>query len=156
MTDTPQVILAAEIPSKKTTIYPEPFASMMNGREKRRLGDIFGIKKFGVNMTTLIPGARSALLHKHSLQEEFIYILEGSVTLVTDLSEIELKPGMCAGFTPSGTAHYLVNKTSKNVMYLEVGDRAHDDKVTYPADDLVAVSIGDNQWKFTHKDGRDY
>lgn len=121
MANIPIVIIAAEIPSKKTSIYPEPFASMMNGREKRRLGDIFGIQKFGVNLTQLAPGARSALLHRHSVQEEFIYILEGNPTLFTEADKIELKPGMCAGFTPSGNAHYLQNNTPQNVIYLEIG-----------------------------------
>jgi uncharacterized cupin superfamily protein len=62
-----------EIPIINFSIYPEPFASMMQGREKRRLGDKFGIKKFGVNLTKLLPGARSALLHRHSLQDVNFY-----------------------------------------------------------------------------------
>src|SRR5579871_6473547 len=91
--------IAIEVPArKKPSIYPEPFASMMVGREKRSLGDIFGIKNFGVNLTKLAPGARSALLHRHKLQEEFIYILQGQPTLVTENGDIHLQPGMCAGF----------------------------------------------------------
>lgn len=149
-------IQATETPSRSTSIYPEPFASMMQGREKHRLGDFFGIQKFGVNLTKLAPGARSALLHQHSLQEEFIYILEGNPTLITDTKEIQLKPGMCTGFTPSGNPHYLINKTSQHVLYLEVGDRTPGDQVTYPADDLVATSTENNRWEFTHKNGKKY
>ncbi len=157
MMTTPTTILATEVPPRKiVSIYPEPFASMMNGREKRQLGEMFGIKKFGVNLTKLAPGARSALLHRHSIQEEFIYILEGKPTLVTDNDEIELQPGMCAGFTPEGPAHYLINKTSEIIVYLEVGDRTPGDKASYPADDLVAVSTGNNQWQFLHKNGEKY
>ena len=77
-------ILASDVPArKKPSVYPEPFASMMKGREKRQLGDVFGIKDFGVNLTKLAPNARSALLHRHTLQEEFIYILEGCPILVS-------------------------------------------------------------------------
>jgi uncharacterized cupin superfamily protein len=129
---------------------------MMAGREKHPLGDIFGIKNFGVNLTRLAPGSQSALLHRHKLQEEFIFILEGQPTLVTESSEIQLRPGMCAGFTLDGVAHKLVNNTSIEVVYLEIGDRTKGDQVSYPADDLVAVFDTDGQWRFTHKDGKPY
>ncbi len=152
----PIAIDSTEILAIKTSVYPEPFSSMMKGREKCRLGDPFGIKKFGVNLTKLAPGARSALLHQHSLQEELIYILEGNPTLITDTHQVQLKPGMCAGFIPNGPAHYLLNNTADNVLYLEIGGRDPADRVTYPEDDLIAVALGNNQWEFKHKDGRKY
>lgn len=156
MAKNPIAIDSTEIPAVTTSIYPEPFASMVKGREKRRLGDPFGIKKFGVNLTKLAPGARSAMLHRHSVQEELIFILEGNPTLVTETDQIQLKPGMCAGFIPNGNAHYLLNKTSEYVTYLEVGDRDSTDQVSYPEDDLMAISAGNNQWQFTHKNGEKY
>ncbi|OGT52788.1 MAG: cupin [Gammaproteobacteria bacterium RIFCSPHIGHO2_12_FULL_42_13] len=153
----PLAMMAVDAPARtKPSVYPEPFATMMAGREKRPLGDIFGIKNFGVNLTQLAPGSQSALLHKHNLQEEFIFILEGQPTLVTEFDEIQLHPGMCAGFTPDGSAHQLINRTSNNVVYLEIGDRTKGDEVSYPADDLVAVFGSDSQWHFTHKNGKPY
>jgi uncharacterized cupin superfamily protein len=153
----PISVMAAEAPArKKPSIYPEPFASMMAGREKRPLGDLFGIKHFGVNLTRLAPGAQSALLHRHAVQEEFIFILEGNPSLVTEHDEIELQPGECAGFTPDGVAHQLVNRTSSDVVYLEIGDRREGDQVSYPSDDLVAVSDSNGQWRFSHKNGDPY
>jgi uncharacterized cupin superfamily protein len=150
-------IHANDIPARTIrSIYPEPFASQMAGREKRQLGEFFAIKNFGVNLTRLEPGAQSALLHRHSLQEEFIYILEGEPTLITDTDEIPLHPGMCAGFIPSDPAHYLVNRTDKPVIYLEVGDRTQGDKVTYSKDDLTAHLNEAGQWCFAHKDGKPY
>src|SRR5712671_7618626 len=110
-------------PRKKPSNYPEPFFSRMSRREKRPLGDLFGLKNFGVNLTTLHPGGESALLHRHSKQDEFIYILQGNPTLVTDQGEVTLAPGMCAGFPAQGLAHQLVNRTSSDVTYLEIGDR---------------------------------
>jgi uncharacterized cupin superfamily protein len=128
---------------------------MMAGREKRPLGDLFGLKNFGVNLTRLAPGGLSALLHRHTKQDEFVYIVSGSPTLVTDSGEVTLAPGMCAGFPAGGLAHCLANRTDSDVLYLEVGDRTPGDIAEYPADDLAA-SLGPEGWRFTHKDGRPY
>ena len=93
---------ALDVPKRvKPSNYPEPFASQMQGREKRPLGDLFGLTNFGVNLTTLAPGAVSALRHAHTTKDEFIYILEGHPTLHTDEGRTRLSPGMCAGFKNS-------------------------------------------------------
>lgn len=148
---------AASAPLRsKPSNYPEPFFSRMSGREKRPLGDLFGLKNFGVNLTTLHPGGESALLHRHSKQDEFVYILHGHPTLVTDQGEVALAPGMCAGFPANGLAHHLVNRTTVDVTYLEIGDRTPGDEGSYPADDLKAVMGQDGGWRFTHKDGSAY
>jgi uncharacterized cupin superfamily protein len=153
----PLAIEAADAPPRtKPSNYPEPFFSRMGRREKHPLGDLFGLKNFGVNLTRLKPGGESALLHRHSKQDEFIYILEGNPTLVTDEGEIALAPGMCAGFAAGGIAHQLVNRTDRDVVYLEIGDRAPGDDGTYPVDDLKAALSPDGKWQFTHKDGRPY
>ena len=140
----------------KPSNYPEPFFSRMARRAKRPLGDLFGLKNFGVNLTRLAPGGESALMHRHSRQDEFIYILEGEPTLVTDNGEVKLRPGMCAGFPSGGLAHHLVNRTDRDVVYLEIGDRAPGDEGQYPNDDIQAVPGSDGKWRFTHKDGRPY
>jgi len=149
------VAAAAPLPAKQSN-YPEPFFSRMSKREKRPLGDLFGLRNFGVNLTTLHPGAESALLHSHSRQDEFVYILEGNPTLATDMGEADLSPGMCAGFPAGGLAHHLINRTGQNVVYLEIGDRALGDEGSYPADDLKAVLGADGKWVFAHKDGSSY
>jgi uncharacterized cupin superfamily protein len=153
----PVAILAMEVAARtKPSNYPEPFASRMAGREKRALGDVFGLSTFGVNLVTLMPGAQSALRHGHALQDEFIYILEGHPTLITDAGETALAPGMCAGFKAgNGDAHHLVNRSAAPAVYLEGGDRGAGDAAHYPDDDLVAVRAG-NGWQFIHKDGRPY
>jgi uncharacterized cupin superfamily protein len=154
----PKAILAAEAaPRSRASNYPEPFASRMKGREKRPLGEVFGLRNFGVNLTRLAPGVVSALRHAHMKQDEFVYILEGHPTLVTDSGERLLEPGMCAGFRAgSGDAHHLVNRGPTDVVYLEVGDRTPGDAVTYPDDDLQAVVGSDGKWRFTRKDGTGY
>ncbi|MCI4410767.1 MAG: cupin domain-containing protein [Thiotrichales bacterium] len=144
------------LPCTTTTIYPEPFASLMVGREKRRLGDFFGLKNFGVNLTYLAPKAISALRHAHSKQDEFVYVLQGYPTLHTDKGPIQLSPGMCSGMRAgSGQAYSLSNETASEVVYLEIGDRAPEDEVVYPDHDLRASFINGN-WKFSHKDGTPY
>ncbi|MDD5037221.1 MAG: cupin domain-containing protein [Methylococcaceae bacterium] len=156
---TPPVALLAldASPRTKPSNYPEPFASRMAGREKRQLGDLFGLSNFGVNLTRLASGGGSALRHAHTKQDEFIYVLEGHPTLITDEGETSLAPGLCAGFKAgTGNAHQLVNRTDKDVLYLEIGDRTAGDSATYPDDDLRAVLGGDGKWLFLHKDGTPY
>ncbi len=153
----PTAIVAAEAPPKaKQSNYPEVFAGRVAGRFKRPLGDVFGLKHFGVNLTTLAPGAASALRHAHTVQDEFVYILQGHPVLVTDAGETLLSPGMCAGFRGgSGDAHHLVNRGGDTVVYLEVGDRLPGDAASYPDDDLQAFFEA-GQWRFARKDGRPY
>jgi uncharacterized cupin superfamily protein len=153
----PVAIVAAEAPARaKASNYPEPFASRMMLRQKRPLGDLFGLKNFGVNLTRIAPGGASALRHAHTKQDEFIYILEGRPTLVTDAGRMLLEPGVCAGFKGgTGDAHHLVNETDEDVVYLEAGDRLPGDSATYPDDDIVAEAV-DGKWRFTHKDGTPY
>lgn len=156
--ETPVAIVALNAPPRtKPSNYPEPFASRMAGREKRPLGDLFGLSNFGVNLTRLVPGAGSALRHAHSKQDEFLYVLEGYPVLITDQGETSLAPGMCAGMKAgSGNAHQLVNRTNETVLYLEIGDRSAGDSVTYPDDDLKAVLGSDGKWQFVRKDGTPY
>jgi len=143
-------------PRTKPSNYPEPFFSRMAKREKRPLGDLFGLKNFGVNLTRLAPGGESALLHRHSRQDEFVFILQGEPTLITETAEMTLSPGMCAGFPAQGAAHQLVNRTDEDVVFLEVGDRTPGDEGSYPNDDIQAALGADGKWVFTRKDGRPY
>ena len=140
----------------KQTGYPEPFASMVKGRTKRRLGDAFGLATFGVNLTRLEPGAISSVRHTHTKQDEFVYILEGSPTLITDAGSTQLEAGMCAGFKAgSSDSHHLRNDTAQDVWYLEIGDRNPGDHATYPDDDLALEVSGDG-YIYTRKDGTPY
>lgn len=137
--------------------YPEPFAGRVAGRERRALGDAFGLTNFGVNLTRLPPGGMSALRHTHTREDEFIYIIEGEPVLVTNAGETPLRPGMCAGFKAgSGDAHHLINRGSRDVMYLEIGDRNPGDTVIYPDDDIGRALSADGQRIFVHRDGRPY
>ena len=106
--------------------------------------------------TEASPGGESALLHRHTKQDEFIYVLQGMPTLVTDSGEVQLSPGMCAGFPAEGIAHQLVNRTGSEVAYLEIGDRTPGDEGSYPRDDLKAALGPQGTWVYTHKDGRPY
>lgn len=128
----------------------------MVGREKRPLGEFFGLTNFGVNLTRLVPNAISALRHAHSKQDEFMYILEGRPILQTGEGHFQLAPGMCFGVPAgSGNANNLVNETAEDVVYLEIGDRTAGDEAHYPDDDIQAALVG-GVWQFAHKDGTPY
>lgn len=154
----PVAVFAAEVaPNKSPSNYPPVLAARVADRTKRKLGETFGLSNFGVNLTTLAPGAATALRHAHALQDEFVYVLAGAPTLITDAGETLLGPGMCAGFKAgTGDGHCLVNRTSTEVVLLEVGDRAAGDSVSYPDDDVQAVLDGGGRWRFSHKNGEPY
>jgi uncharacterized cupin superfamily protein len=157
----PVALRAADCPPRaRPSNYPAAIRDWLEaklaGREKRPLGDRFGLTNFGVNLTRLAPGAISALRHAHTLQDEFIYVLEGEVTLITNAGEQVLTPGMCAGF-PAGVAdgHHLVNRGSAPARFLEVGDRLPGDTGHYSEIDLAARS-GRTPYVFTRRDGSAY
>ncbi|HYW18287.1 MAG TPA: cupin domain-containing protein [Nodularia sp. (in: cyanobacteria)] len=151
------IINPENVPSRTTSIYPDKFKPMVFGRVKQALGNAAGLKNFGVNLVTLAPGSCSALRHWHTRQDEFIYIIEGEVTLVTDAGAQILSPGMMAGF-PGGEedGHQLVNRSNAVVVYLEIGDRTPDDQVYYPDNDLIAQRGADGHTIFIHQDGTLY
>ncbi len=134
------------------TNYPEEFAALCAGRVKRKVGDALGLTHFGVNIVKLTPGSGSAHRHWHSGSDEFVYIIDGEATLITDAGEQVLGPGMVAGFPAnSGDGHHLVNKSDTDVLYLEMGDRPSLDNVDYPDIDMLV-----RDGKFVHKDGTPY
>lgn len=151
-------IRAHDAPLRLTpSIYPLEYRGRVAGRQKQPLGDLFGICNFGVNLTRLSPKAVSALRHAHSRQDEFVFILEGYPTLITDAGATELSPGMCAGFRAgTGDGHQLINTTDEDVVYLEIGDRTSGDTATYPDDDIQAYLGENKKWHFVHKDGTPY
>jgi uncharacterized cupin superfamily protein len=146
----------AAVEPKSGSNYPPAYKPRVAGRGKRRLGDALGLKNFGVNLTTIKPGSASALRHWHAKQDEFVYIVSGELVLVTDAGEQLLTAGMCAGF-PAGKAdgHHLVNRSTRDAVYLEVGDRTPGDSASYPDDDLVARAV-EGGWQFLRKDGTPY
>ena len=144
------------LPSYISSSYPPQFQEVVKGRSKKRLGNASGLTNFGVNLVFLEPGSCSALRHWHLKQDEFIYVLAGEITLVTNQGEQKLSVGDCAGF-PAGEedGHHLFNKSEQVAQYLEIGDRTKGDIVSYPDDDLVAKD-SERGWVFTNKQGQEY
>jgi len=145
-----------DVVGRRGTGYPPEFAPSVDGRIKRALGDAGGLSQFGVNLTTLEPGAMSSQRHWHMAEDEFIYVVEGELTLVTDAGEEILRAGMAAAF-PAGHAdgHHLINRGTRAATYLEVGTRARDDDVDYPDIDMRAVKR-DGRLQFVRKTGEPY
>jgi uncharacterized cupin superfamily protein len=128
----------AMIPPQQITSYPKKFAAVIAGREKQRLGDAVGLTQFGVNVTRIKPGSASALRHWHEQEDEFIYMLEGELVLAENDGETVLKPGDAAGFKAgSGIGHCLINRGTRDAIYLEIGTRAASERVHYPDVDLI-------------------
>jgi uncharacterized cupin superfamily protein len=146
----------AKVPVDARTAYPKPYDRVVVGRERKRLGNAAGLDQFGVNLTTLKPGAASALRHWHEREDEFVYILQGEVVLVEDGGECVLKPGEAAGFKAnSGNGHQLVNRGLRDAVYLEVGTRSKHERVDYPDVDLMVVR-DEAGMRYTQKNGEPY
>lgn len=147
-----------DIAATKVTVgsgYPAPYDEPCRQRKRLRLGDAAGLTQFGVNLLRLPPGVWSSQRHWHSAEDEFVYVLEGEVVLVTDAGEEVLLAGDCAGFKAGESdGHHLQNRTSRDAVLLEVGTRNPErDAVDYPDIDLM-IKAGART--FLHKDGMPY
>ena len=132
----PKIDIAA-LKVESQTGYPEPFRQAVLGRSRKRLGNAVGLDQFGVNLSTLKPGAASSQRHWHANEDEFVYVLSGELVLCEDGGETVLRAGDAAGFKAgSGNGHCLVNRGSRDAVYLEVGTRAASERVHYPDVDL--------------------
>jgi uncharacterized cupin superfamily protein len=142
------------IPQRVGSNHPEPFAAPMSERIRQCLGNAGGLTQFGVNLLQLTPGSWSSQRHWHSLEDEFVFVVAGEVTLVTDEGEQILRPGDCAAFPsnrPNG--HHLVNRSAAIAVCLEVGGRNADDVSTYSDIDMIFDPKMD---AYVHKDGTPY
>lgn len=135
--------------------YPAPYDRAVAQRQRRRVGDVAGLSHFGVNLTRLPAGTWSSQRHWHSGEDEFVYVIEGELILVTDAGEEILRSGDCAGFKAGeANGHHLQNRSSHDALILEVGSRRpQDDAVTYPGIDL---KIANGSRSYTHLDGKPY
>jgi uncharacterized cupin superfamily protein len=125
--------------------------------ESRNLGDLFGLTQFGVMMETLPPGSRSSIRHWHTKSDEFVMVLEGELTLVTNEGEALVRAGMVAGFRAGEeNAHHLINKSNTDARFLIVGSRVPGDEVHYPHDDFKWAVDEDGTWYAARKDGTPY
>ncbi len=149
----------ATLTPRTTSGYPEPYRSRVAPREKRALGDPFGLTKVGINLTTLAPGKESSMRHWHTREDEFIYMVEGEVVLRTESGEQLLRAGMCAGF-PAGDAngHQLINRSERPARYLEVSNRDPEDSAEYSDAnvDLAYRRGPTGEHMFLHRDGTPY
>ena len=146
----------AKVPLKSGSFYPAPFQAEHKGRHKQALGDAVGLTQFGVNITRIAPGAASSLRHYYEQEDEFIYMLEGELVLIENDGEVVLTAGDCAGFKAnSGNAHRLVNRSTKDAAYFEVGTRSPHDRVHYPDVDLLLERDTTGR-RYLHKSGEPY
>ncbi len=142
------------VPERKGSGYPAPFHEIAKGRTRKALGNAAGLTQFGVNLLALPPGAASSQRHWHAAEDEFLYVLSGEVTLITDEGEQVLRAGDCAGFPMNdGNGHQLVNRSADVATCLEIGTRSNHDVCTYSDIDM---KIDSKVGRYTHKDGTPY
>ena len=162
MTESPEFPSAPALDPQTVNVrtgstYPAPFGKIRQDREKRALGDALALSQFGVNLVSLAPGTASAQRHWHSQEDEFIYVLDGVLTLVTDSGEQLLGAGMAAGFYGGkADGHQLINRGGDTAKYLEVGSRIPGEEVHYPDIDLNLVCLVAGGHQFQHKNGDSY
>lgn len=149
----PKIDIAAA-PKRRGSGYPAPFDAPCAERIRQRLGDAGGLKDFGVNLMRLPPGGWSSQRHWHSHEDEFVFLLDGELTLVENEGETLLRAGDCAAFPKnSGNGHHLINRSDAVAVYLEVGARSLKDVITCSDIDMMSPSsVG----RFLHKDGTPY
>ena len=152
----PATIKATEAPKREGSRYPKPYDEACQARVKYLMGNAFGLDQFGVNLVVLQPSAMSSQRHWHENEDEFIYIVEGTLVLVDDAGEHEMLPGMCAGFKAgNGNGHCLKNTSAKPATYLEVGTRMAKERVWYSDIDMMVTQV--NQvGTYTKKDGSSF
>ena len=157
MTRGSKVFLPTDVVENTSSTYPEPFLQSQTQRAYRRLGDHAGLKNYGVNLVRVMPGGQSSARHAHSKQDEFVYVVEGELVLVTDAGRETVGPGACIGF-PAGTGdgHHFLNLGDRNATFLVVGDRTQSGEVSYPDIDLTWRMGGDGVKGYFHKDGTPY
>lgn len=144
------------VPVKTSSIYPEPYASMMKGRSSLRLGDAGGLTQFGANLVRLEPGALSSLRHWHMAEDEFVMVTEGECVLIQDEGETVMRVGDCAAFPAGNTnGHHFVNRTDRRASFLVVGSKAPREVATYSDVDM-RVEMEGGKARFTYKDGSDW
>jgi uncharacterized cupin superfamily protein len=136
--------------------YPEPFRQAVLGRLRQRLGNAAGLDQFGVNLTTLKPGAASAQRHWHASEDELVYVLRGEIVLHEDGGEVVLRPGDAAGFKAGiANGHCLINRSANDAVYLEIGSRARRERVEYPDIDM-RMERDEAGARFLRKSGEPY
>lgn len=144
------------VPDLIGTMYPPPYDAPCRARERKKLGDAAGLTQFGVNLLTLPPGAWSSQRHYHTHEDEFVFVLEGEVTLVTDAGPERLVAGEAAGFKAGDRdGHCIQNHSNARALLLEIGSRLPEDGAHYPDIDLVAPPEG-KPAIYTHGDGTPY
>lgn len=148
---------AMDIIGCKDNPFPEPFRTQLGQSECKGLSDQFGLSQFGVNLEILEPNAQSALRHWHTKTDEFLYILDGELVLITDEGEQKVVAGMCVGFPANqGNGHHLVNRSSRAAKFIVIGSRIKDDEAVYADDDFRWVVESTGEWVASRKDGSRY
>jgi len=153
---TPPSLRVSDLPERRGSRYPAPFHEPCMRRVNRNLGDPFGLKDFGAHLLTLEPGGWSSQRHWHTHEDELVYVLEGTPTLITDEGATPLAPGAVAGFAAgTGNGHHIVNNSDVPAKLLVVGSRKKEDDCYYSDIDMQLLQHASGG-VFAHRNGEPY
>ncbi|WP_426689651.1 cupin domain-containing protein [Rhodanobacter ginsengiterrae] len=144
----------ASVTTRQGSDYPAPYDQAVSQRMRKALGRAGGLVDLGVNLVQLPAGAWSSQRHWHTREEEFVYVLSGEVTLISNAGEQMLRAGDAAAFPRNvDDGHHLVNRSGETAVYLDIGSRCDDDACHYSDIDL---DLAPGVEHYLHKDGTPY
>jgi uncharacterized cupin superfamily protein len=129
--ETTKLLLKAEVIAKMEGQHKIHFLNPNAERLAKSLGDAVGLQNIGVHLVAVEPGKETTEYHKHYYEEECVYILSGSATLIMDDERHPIARGDFVGF-PRDTAHTIINDGDETLVYLLMGQRLDQDVADYP------------------------
>ncbi len=104
------------------------------------LSDRAGMQRAHVAIGRIPPGKESFIYHSHSLQEEWLFILEGRGRAEIGADAFEVGPGDYMGFPTDGTGHHLINNGESDLLYLMGGERTDVEVARFPKQKKLMVA----------------
>ncbi|HVY86190.1 MAG TPA: cupin domain-containing protein [Caulobacterales bacterium] len=145
----------SKAPTRTGSRYPAPYDEPCKARVGALLADAAGLTQFGVNLVRIPPGSWSSQRHWHEKEDEFVWVVEGELVLVTDAGEEAFGPGDCAGFKAGvHDGHCFQNRSDKDAVILAIGTRDDEDWGEYSDIDMK-FSNGrySGKGRYTRKNG---
>ena len=144
-----------KIPIDTSTGYPPPFNKAVEGRFASGWAGP-PVSRISASTSARSPGAASSQRHWHEKEDELVYVLEGEVVLCEDDGETILKPGDAAAWKAGvANGHCLINRSTRDAIFIEVGTRAPAEHAYYSDIDMM-VERGEKGARYTKKNGEPY
>lgn len=106
------------------------------------LGSQIGARKLGVSVAVVPPGKRAFPKHAHHVNEEMMFILEGTGTYHCGDQSAPIQAGDLIAAPPGdgSTAHQIENTSDAPLRYLTFSTKLEPEVLEYPDSGKFAVS----------------